>query len=71
VLVIIAGIIVLAALLRTKRRAEAIAPTALIAKLQKAEDDAARLQGASVLAEELLIRLNNALRRKPDDGALG
>lgn len=66
-----AGIVVLAAALRTKRRAEKIVPASLLAKFAKAKDDVARIQGAGVLAEELAARLKRTLRRETDDGALG
>lgn len=63
VLMIVAAIVVLPPLLRTKAHAQAIAPTALIAKFQKAQDDVDRVQGATVLFEELVARAREAVAR--------
>jgi hypothetical protein len=63
ILVIVAAIVVIAPILRTKKHAEAIVPTTLIVKFQKAQDDIDRMQGATVLSEELAARARNALAR--------
>ena len=63
VLVIAAVIVVIAPLVQTLRHAKAITPNALIAKFQKAQDDLGRIQGASVLGEELAVRAREAVDR--------
>jgi hypothetical protein len=63
VLIITATIVVIPALLRVKAHAEAIAPTVLIAKFHKAQDDVERVQGATVLLEELVTRTLDAIAR--------
>ena len=60
-LFVIATVVVWRATARVKTHAENIVPSALLKKIEKARDDAARLQGASVLAQELVERVR-ALR---------
>ena len=63
VLVLIAPIVVIPPILRTKRHAKAILPNVLIAKFQKAQHDFDRVQGATVLIEELVVRARAAVAR--------
>jgi hypothetical protein len=63
VLMIAAVIVVIPPILRTQRHAKAIVPSVLIAKFQKAQDDLDRVQGASVLLEELVVRAREAIER--------
>jgi predicted alpha-1,6-mannanase (GH76 family) len=63
VLMLAALIVVIPQIVRTQRHAKAIVPSVLIAKFQKAQDDLARVQGASVLLEELTVRAREAIER--------
>ncbi len=63
VLILTAAAVVISAALRTKRHAEALVPVVLIAKLEKAQGDVGRIEGAVILAEALVIRAHEALER--------
>jgi hypothetical protein len=63
ILVLVAAIVAIPPILRTQRHAKAIAPNVLIAKFQKAGDDFERVQGATVLLEELAVRARAAIAR--------
>jgi predicted alpha-1,6-mannanase (GH76 family) len=63
VLTLAAVVAVISPIVRTQRHAKAIAPSVLIEKFHKAQDDVDRVQGATVLAEELAIRARDAVAR--------
>ena len=63
VLILIAVGDVIPVILRTKRRAEAMVPNVLIAKFQKAKLDGERVQSATLLIEELVVRARAAVTR--------
>jgi hypothetical protein len=63
VLILTAVVVVIPPLVRTQHHAKAIVPDALIAKFQKAQDDLDRVQGSSVVLEELTVRAREAIDR--------
>lgn len=63
VLILIAAIVVISAAMRTKHHADALVPAALVAKFEKAEIDAARIQDALILFEARVIEAQAALER--------
>jgi len=63
VLIFVAAFVAIGPLLRTKRHAEAIAPSVLIAKFQNAQSDLERVQNATVLLEELSVRARASVAR--------
>ncbi len=63
VLILIATVVVLSAAIRTKRHADTLVPAALVARFEKAQGDAGRIDGALILAEALLIRAQEAIER--------
>lgn len=63
ILALVGAAIVIAPMLRTRQHAKAIVPTALLAKFRKAQDDLGRVQGATVLLEELVARTRDAVDR--------
>ena len=62
-LILIAAGDLIPLILRTKQHAEAIVPNVLIAKFQKARHDVERVQSATLLIEELVVRARVAVAR--------
>ncbi len=63
VLTLAAIVVAVPAIVRTQRLANAIVPSVLIAKFQKAEDDLKRVQSATALLEALVVRAREAIAR--------
>jgi hypothetical protein len=62
-LTVAAIVVVVPPVMRTQRHAKAIVPSVLIAKFKKGADDFERVQGATVLLEELVVRARVAIAR--------
>ncbi|MGB6986883.1 MAG: hypothetical protein WBD74_12985 [Candidatus Aquilonibacter sp.] len=63
VLTLAAIVVAVPAVVRTQRHAQAIVPSALIAKFQTAQDDFERVQRVTILLEALAVRAREAIAR--------